>query len=255
MSLLLLIPTLWLFEGSALPDLGWQQVAVLLLSGAVGIAIADTMYLQALKDLGATRAAIIGNLYSPFVIALSFVFLAERMNLLQGLGFVLVMGGVVLVNAHSDGTKLAGRALLRGVLLGCLAIALMAVAIVMVKRLLETESFLWITTLRVFGGWLGLMVVYGYRGELRALGTLNWRALNWPILIVAGVLGSYVSMMLWLAGYKYAQASVASVLNESASVFIVLLAWLWLNEKLTRRQVLGMVLTAFGIGLMLAAKW
>jgi drug/metabolite transporter (DMT)-like permease len=45
------------------------------------------------------------------------------------------------------------------------------------------------------------------------------------------------------------------VLNESASVFIVLLAWLWLNEKLTRRQGLGMVLTAFGIGLMLAAKW
>jgi len=249
-ALLLLIPTMLLFERAA-PDLRVGQIMVLLLSGLIGIAIADTLYLQALKDLGATRAAIIGNLFSPFVISLSFVFLGERMTLLQGAGFALVMGGVVLVNAHKDPSGLQGRALLRGVLLGCLAIALMAVGIVMVKRLLETESFLWITTLRLLGGWLGLVIIYGALGEFKTLGQVNFRLLNWPMLVVAGALGSYVSMMLWLAGYKYANASIASVLNESASVFIVLLAWLWLKESLTRRKLIGMGLTAAGIALML----
>jgi len=247
----LLIPTILIVEGSELPSLQPLQIAVLLLSGVFGIAIADTLYFQALKDLGASRVAIIGNLFSPFVVTLSFVFLAERMGWVQGIGFALVMGGVAMVNSAKSDTHLQGRALLRGVLLGCLAIALMAAAIVMVKRLLETESFLWVTTLRLLGGWLGLVVIYGALGHFAQLKTVNFRALHWKSLITASVLGTYLSMMLWLAGYKYTQASIASVLNESASVFIVLLAWLWLKEPMSARKLWGMALTAIGISLML----
>jgi drug/metabolite transporter (DMT)-like permease len=249
-ALLLLIPTLLLIEGPRWPNLSGAQVMMLMASGLIGIGIADTLYFSALKALGATRTAIIGNLFSPFVIALSFVFLDERMNLIQGLGFVLVMAGVVLVNGVPDADGRPVRALARGIALGCLSIALMAIAIVMVKRLLETESFLWVTTLRVFAGWLGLVVIFGLRGELLALRTLPWRTFHWPMLIGASVLGTYLSLMLWLAGYKYTDASIASVLNESASVFIVLLAWAWLKEPIGGRQVIGMIVTAMGIGLM-----
>jgi drug/metabolite transporter (DMT)-like permease len=60
-------------------------------------------------------------------------------------------------------------------------------------------------------------------------------------------------MILWLAGYKYTLASIAAVLNETASVFILLLAALWLKEPLTRRSVLGVTLTLGGVALMLLA--
>jgi drug/metabolite transporter (DMT)-like permease len=60
-------------------------------------------------------------------------------------------------------------------------------------------------------------------------------------------------MVLWLAGYKYAPASIAAILNETSSIFIVLLAWWWLREPLGRQGALGVALTISGVVLMLAA--
>ena len=58
-------------------------------------------------------------------------------------------------------------------------------------------------------------------------------------------------MVMWLAGYKYTQASIAAILNETASIFILLLAWLLLREPLGRRGAIGVSLTLGGVVLML----
>ena len=73
----------------------------------------------------------------------------------------------------------------------------------------------------------------------------------WPLILIASLCGAYLSMMFWLAGYKYATASVASVLNESASAFIVLLAWLVLREPVPPRRLLGLAVTLVGVVVML----
>jgi drug/metabolite transporter (DMT)-like permease len=74
---------------------------------------------------------------------------------------------------------------------------------------------------------------------------------NWCLLLIAAFVGQLLSMLLWLAGYKFTQASVAAILNETASIFILLLAWLWLREPLGRRGAAGVALTLSGVGLML----
>ena len=77
--------------------------------------------------------------------------------------------------------------------------------------------------------------------------------LRWPLLVLAAFLGQYVSMVLWMAGYKYTEASVAAVLNETASVFIVLLAALFLHEGLDARRLVGAACTLSGVACMLSA--
>ncbi|PIQ37514.1 MAG: EamA family transporter, partial [Lysobacterales bacterium CG17_big_fil_post_rev_8_21_14_2_50_64_11] len=59
--------TLWA-EGFALPALSAVEWALVLGSGVLGIAVADTLYFGALNALGAGRMGIIGNLYSPLVV-------------------------------------------------------------------------------------------------------------------------------------------------------------------------------------------
>jgi drug/metabolite transporter (DMT)-like permease len=54
-----------------------------------------------------------------------------------------------------------------------------------------------------------------------------------------------------LSGYKLIPASVASILNETANAWIVLLAWLILGEVLGIRKVSGLVLTMVGVAIML----
>jgi drug/metabolite transporter (DMT)-like permease len=69
--------------------------------------------------------------------------------------------------------------------------------------------------------------------------------------IHAAFIGQFLAMLLWLAGFKYTFASVAAVLGETASIFILLLAAIWLKEPLTRRSVTGVVLTFGGVCFML----
>ncbi|MFV1998562.1 MAG: EamA family transporter [Acidiferrobacterales bacterium] len=49
-------------------------------------------------------------------------------------------------------------------------------------------------------------------------------------------------------------ASVASVLNETNGAFIVLLAWLMLGEKMSRRKLAGISLTLGGVVVMMSMK-
>ncbi len=283
-----------------LPALRMDQRSILLTlaSGVIGIAIADTLYLRALNILGAGRMGVVGNAYSPFVILLSFVFLSERLSPVQILGFVLVLAGVVLVNApdraepppaddddddepgktpasRPDGkhagplaTAVTGSAsniatidppghlahhgqadrgrFGLGVTLAVASVALMAVAIVMIKPVLENEPFWWVVLARVGGAVAGLAVLFHWQAPARSLfrvGSLR----RWLVLAVAATVGQYLSMTLWLGGYKYTSASVASVLNESASIFIVLFATLFLGEPLTWRRALGVGLTMAGV--------
>jgi drug/metabolite transporter (DMT)-like permease len=58
-------------------------------------------------------------------------------------------------------------------------------------------------------------------------------------------------MMMWLAGYKLIPASKASILNETANAWTVLLAWLMLHESIGRRKVAGLLLTSAGVIIML----
>ena len=71
----------------------------------------------------------------------------------------------------------------------------------------------------------------------RAFGYSSMRNHKWPIILVASVLSAYLAMMFWLGGFKYADASVASVLNETSNIFIVLLAALFLKEKISAIEV------------------
>lgn len=245
----MLVISVLVVHGPAWPALTATQWFLTALSGVLGMALADVLYLRALNAIGAGAMGIIGNLYSPFVIALSFVFLGERFGPQQALGFGLVMAGVVLVGYRSPlKEQVPGQ--IKGMLLGAASIAVMAVAIVIVKRVLEESPLFWITLIRMSAALVVLGAVLAWRGELRSVVT-GMSMLPWRLLLPAAFVGQYLSTLMWLGGYKFAPASVAAVLNESASAFIVLLAWLWLKEPVSRRAITGIALTLTGVTVML----
>lgn len=240
-----------LVHGTALPDFTATQMLIALGSGVIGIAIADTLYFRALNQLGAGRMGVLGNFYSPAVIVLSVLFLDERLTLMQFIGFGLVSLGVFLVAERRADDLGGGRALLKGLAIGLVAILLMAVAIVMVKRTLEAQPLLWVTALRMGGAVAGLwLVALLLRGRESAL-LPPLASVPWRKLLLAAFVGQFLSMVFWLGGYKFTSASVAAILNESSSVFILLLAWAWLKEPLSRRAMAGVALTIAGVGCML----
>jgi len=193
----LMIPTLLLI-GAGPPQLPAQTLAVVLVSGILGIALADTLYFMALNQLGASRMGIVGGLFSPFVVALSIVFLGERLSGIQAFGFAVVLFGVFLATAKAPRTDLNRSELLKGLLIGASAVLTMAIGIVMVKRALEQHSFLWIVELRLLGGVAGLILVVLMRRRMKPILTELRQPHHWPQIITASVLGSYLALIFRL---------------------------------------------------------
>lgn len=251
LGFLLILPTVALVEGWRLAEFSLPELGITLLSGYLGIAVADTWYLRALSLMGASRTGIVASLLSPFVILLSFVFLGESFRGWQVFGFVLVMAGILLVNWRLNRKDVDAEHVGKGMLYGTGAMFLMAVGIVMVKEILETRPFVWTAEIRLAGGLGGMLIYIMLRNRYSEVKQNFSRALPWRLIIAASFLSTYVSMMMWLAGYKLIPASVASVLNESANVWIVFLAWLMLGESVGLRKVTGLALTSAGVIIML----
>lgn len=251
------------------------QALLTLASGVLGIALADTLYFRALNALGAGRMGILGGAYSPFVLLLGMGLLGERLDAWQWAGFVLVGLGVLTIalpagragvgrqptppadaptgaaHAAPCARRPARTGTLRAVLAGVASVALMAAAIVMIKPGLETQPLLWTMWLRLLGGVGGLWLLLALRGQAGRLRPPPG-AVPWGRLAAAALFGQGLAMLLWLAGNAHTQATVAAVLNESSSVFVLLLAVLWLREPLTRRALAGIALSFAGVACMLA---
>lgn len=250
-SLLLLSLTILAALGPAAPAFSAIEVGVALLSGFLGMAVADTFYLKALNLMGAARTGIVSALYSPFVILLSAVFLGESLDASQWSGFVLVMAGIALVTRWRDRLEVESEDVGRGTAYAVFAMAAMAAGIVMVKEMLEQRSFLWTVELRMVGGWAGLVLFVSARRKWPQVMRRYRQPQPWGMILLATLLASYLGILLWLAGYKLIPASVAAILNETNTSFIVLLAWLVLGESINRRKLMGLLLTIAGVMLML----
>ncbi|MCK7482717.1 MAG: DMT family transporter [Candidatus Moduliflexus flocculans] len=115
-----------------------RTVALLLLSGVLGIAVSDTLFFHALNRLGASLTAIVDCFYSPFVIALSFFLLGERLcpHPARSAPALVVSAVLTPVQGRQDREDRPRRDLVLGIVYGILAMFFVAFGIVMVKPVL-----------------------------------------------------------------------------------------------------------------------
>ncbi len=253
--LICLAPTLWV-AGSPL-TLGSEPLMISLISGLMGIAIGDGLYLAAVQKLGASRAGLAGMMYSPWVVTLSAIWLDESLRVWQWLGMGLVLVGLLGVGLAQKRRRGDTQEPFSwsGLGLAAAAMALMAAGVVMTKPVLESEPFLTVVWWRAVAGTLPVLIWLGRPGAPAPLfSATTWAGVTqWKTLLFGCFIGTYVAMIVWLAGYKYAKASVAAILNESAALWIMLLAWWLLDDRLNRAQLLSASLIACGVLLVLFA--
>jgi len=246
LALVIMAPTMLILSEPLFPAVPASTTGLLLISGALGVALSDTLFFHSLNRLGASLVAIVDCFYSPFVIALSFLLLGEKMTAWQLAGAALVVSAVLTISREKRAEKLDGRNLALGILYGILAMFFVAFGIVMVKPVLGSVSVVWATLVRLAGGTLALVLLVPFLRNRRAiLGPLADRG-NWKALVPASFFGSYLSLILWMGGMKYAKVSVAAILNQLNTIFIVIIAAFFLKERLTGWKIAAVVLAFLG---------
>jgi drug/metabolite transporter (DMT)-like permease len=246
LSVVLLVLTMLLLNESPLLKTGWQDYALLGLSGFIGITLSDTFFFQCLNILGASLTAVIDCLYSPFVILFSFLFIGERLNARQLLGVALILSGLVLISRSKEKSLPPRKSLLRGIGLGTLAMVTLAASIVMIKPLLAHSPVLWTTLWRMAAGGAALLIFLPFHPRRRQILRPLAAPANWRSMVPGTFLGGYIALVAWMAGMKYTLASVAAPLNQLNSIFIFVLAAIFLQEKVTKAKVVAVALATFG---------
>lgn len=229
--------------------------AYLVASGVLGIAIADTLVFMALRKLGAALLAVVDCVYAPVIVALGVLVLGESLSWSFLAGAVLVVGGIVFASFQSARAGTARMVLTpeikSGIVCGITGIVAMAVGVVLAKPVLERGHLVEVTFVRVAAGVCGqavwMLVAPSQRSAVRVLRPSR----VWATLLPASVLGSYVAMLLWLGGFKWASVSTASVLNQLSSVFTLALARLYLKEPVSGRRAVGALAAVAGATIIL----
>ena len=209
-------------------------------SGVLGIAVADTLIFVALKRLGAGLLAVVDCAYAPVIVSLGIIVLGEPFGLTFAIGAVLVVGGVLAAAGQkTDERAVRGRALLHGVLIGVAGIVAMAVGVILAKPALERGHLVEVSLVRLVAGVVSQSLWVIVWPSQRSAFSIFKPSKVWRTLVPASILGSYVAMLLWLGGFKWANASTAAVLNQLSSVFTIVLARIYLGEAVTPRRAVG----------------
>jgi drug/metabolite transporter (DMT)-like permease len=217
-------------------------------SGLIAIALSDTLFHASLNRIGASLAAIVDCAYSPLTALFAFLLLSERLTAGDMAGMALVVGAVVVTTRVRPPAGADRRTLIVGVMLGVMAMASLAVGIVIVKPVLARQPVVWVTAMRQFAALAALLVAGLFpaaRRSYAALGQVRMATLKYAL--PGTFLGSYLSLMAWIAGMKYTGAGVAAVLNQTATVYIIILARVVLKEPLTKRRLTACGMAVAGV--------
>lgn len=224
-----------------------RDVLILVGGGVLSIAVADTLFHQCLNMVGAGVTAIVECLYSPLMILFAFLLLGETVGVWDLAGMVMVVSGVLLAAGRAPVDSLARTRQVQGIFWGVGAMTALTLGVIAVKPVLENQPVLWATTVRQMGALAVMLPVALISPRRRAwLGVFRPRA-EWRFTLTGTVIGSYLALVFWLAGLKLTKAGVAAILNQTSTVYVLILATVVLKESFTPRKAAAAALAVGGI--------
>jgi drug/metabolite transporter (DMT)-like permease len=240
--------TLWLgafgeFPGLARNDVWWPLVAGIFYAFA-------TLFLFGAIASGPVALAVPVTMSYPATSVVLAAFLGSFPTPLQLLFVALILAGVVLValGEHDSNEAASPGQRRRTLILAMLAHLTFVVAVYAGQTsatLFGEIETTWIS--RLAGTVAMLPLLFASTGRLRN------QAGHLPLLGVMAVLDTIAAVLLFAAG-RTAQPELANVCGTASGAITVILAWIFLAEKIVYLRWLGIAATFFGIAALSALK-
>jgi drug/metabolite transporter (DMT)-like permease len=238
LAFLLLLP-IALHRGSlsGLSGAQWRSLGAL---GVVMYALTQGSQFLALAYLPAQTTSLVLS-FSPALVALAGSWLlAERLDPRQWFGIALYLCGalvffypadlprgqtigliVVLVGLFANaGAGILGRAVNRGGKVGPLAVTVVSMGV-------------------------GSMLLLGTGAVVQGIPSLD--PSSWAIIVWLAVVNTAFAFTLWNHTLRTLSAMESSIINNTMLIQIAALAWIFLQEPLGARELLGLGLAALGM--------
>lgn len=219
----------------------------LFLIGIIGGSIPFILFFQGLSQVPAINANIIQKSLFIWVALLAIPFLKEKLNLLQIIGYLLV----IYANFFIGGIKEFSFSAYEGMIL--LATLLWSVENIIAKKVLKNLDSTTVAWGRMFFGTLVLLTVAFISGKIGTIWNLTFQQIL-PILGSIGLLTLYV--LTFYKALKLAPATTVTAVLVLATPITNILSAIFITHKLALALTLNTKEILFGVMLIiLGLRW
>ncbi len=223
------------------------------IAAVINLIIGDTFYFMGLKKIGVSRTQSISSSYPLFSMILAALFLQEGLTASVVIGTPLIVGGIALVslNQNNTDTNLSkGKTTFFGVILPLVAAVFWGVGLIILKIALTDSEIdpifaVFLSRVSVLPFLFLAVIISGETKQLKRLTKIDI-----VVLGVAGMLALSLGGSLLFSSLTLIDASIAIPLSSTSPFLSILLASLFLKEKVTLKIILGTVLIVTGLILL-----
>lgn len=193
----------------------------------------------ALQYLRAATLSLMLNFTSAVVAILGILWLAEIPTLLQGVGVsIFLLGAVIYFYPLGTDEPLVG------IIVGCIVVFTNALSSLLGRDLNRTHTLdpLTVTFVSMGVGSVTLLVLGVLLQGFPRMDLLGWSITGWLAIV-----NSALAFSLWNLTQRTLTATESSIINNSMLVQIAILAWVFLDETLSFREIAGLALASLGI--------
>jgi drug/metabolite transporter (DMT)-like permease len=249
-SLPLILATLLISEGTLLHEAPSRDYLILIVSGVVGIAVADTLFHMSLNKIGASLNAIIDAFFPLITVLLAYLMIDEQLAPVDFAGMGLITTSIILSAKPDKRQNRSRRDLMIGIGLAISHLILLSFGVVIIKPVLQSAPVLWVTALRQLAAVVVLITIALFSSRRRQRFAVFKPSAAWRYMVPATVLGSYLALIFWIASMKYTLVGISAILTQSSMIFILIFAAIFLKEPLNRRKVISAVMALSGVLLL-----
>ncbi len=283
-TLTFILITLFLNQLNLVFIIPWELWLLLILSFIFGQVIGDTAYFTAQKDLGTTISLAISMTFPLFTFIFSLIFLNRPFKLNLILSLILIGIGITIIgkskinsenSQHNRNdvlqhtTKFRLQEIFRKDIVKAISYCFIASlgwaigAVVIEFATIQIDQIIHIEELSSI---IGNVIRFPF--AFMILGSMVWREnslkkrnensrnqkkslRSWILLLVASIIGTSLGAYLYTESVHIAGANIVALIASASPLFALPLTYIVNKEKVTKLGFLGMILTIFGVVLVL----
>jgi len=224
-----------LLQGDPFPLFAQHDYFVLVVSGLIGVALGDLLFLASLRRIGSSLSAIISTSYSVSIFILAYIMYQEVISVFAYFGGVMVISGVIVGTRESPENR-TPRDIYIGAFYGFLAHFFTAYSVLLLRPVMESHPVVPIALVRFSTGIIFSAAAIVYLNGYSELRETMAKGFGHVYLLAGSFLGTFLSVIFWLSGYKYTLAGRAAIYNQLSTIFIIILAAIFLKEVMTTKK-------------------
>jgi len=233
-------------------DLILRNWKILTLLAILSVTNFSMFIYMALKSSTVTNTVLINSMIPIFIVLVSWMGFKERITLTQTIGIVISLTGLIFIIVHGDLSSLISVRFGKGDMWTISAGLSWALYSVLLRKCpMELNPISFLTTAII----IGIFFIFPfYIWEISTGRTMNITIASIGSIIYVALFSSILAYIFWNRAIQIIGANRTGIFIHLMPVFSIILAIIFLNEKLRGYHIIGTILIFSGIFLTTVGK-